>query len=309
MVAYNRSTPINGIRSLSISGTTVTVSAEVALGGTVNTYVYLAAVTSSTMLAVSLISTTSLRTMVYTISGASDPVAGTGTTTNTANATTFIIRPISAGVRWVVIYRSTVSTVNTLLASTQEPTANCDLLVSGSKAIFLNCTQAAANVLIDTAGTASKGAELPTVSSSNAIGISATNNVARFACVTASAAFIVAYDFSGSSLTHIVVSKLSVGTNGFPALGTPPFDGTRYPAILIGTHTFCVGAQASAVGARVPRIVGNAIDAPPIKMPRYDDLSSVGGLSAAGSRSNETWGYTSASVANGGRLTRVESVT
>ncbi len=327
VVAYNRATNVNGIRSLSISGTTVTVSNEVGLDGTANTYVYLATVTSTTMLAVSLIASTSLRTMVYTISGASDPVAGTGTTTNTANATTFIIRPISAGVRWVVVYRSntasdidgsvisvagtvsTVSTVNTLIATTQEPTTNCDMLVVGSKAIFLNSSITKANILTDSAGTASKGTAITVMNGSNAIGISATASVARFVCATTSSVLLEVFDCSGASLTVTSVTAMSAGTLGFPALGTTSFDGTRYPAIFVGSQTLCVGAQGSEIASRIPRIIGNALDAPPTKMPRFDDLTTVNVLSAPG-RSNETWGYTTnTGSGGGGRLSRTESVT
>ncbi len=327
VVAYATAGPLNKIRSLSISGTTVTISTnEISLDGTATNFVALYAVTSSTMLAISMITTTSLRTMVYTISGSSDPAAGTGTTTASTTIGGFRSLPISSGTRWAVLYQDsastnsggiisvsgTVSIISTAVTTTSntDPTANItgsDMFVSGSKLVVC-ASQGIINILTDSAGTASAGTQVTTGAMSGVNALLASGNTARFVGGTSTLSTFVSFDFSGSSPVLGYFAKLTMGTNGFPVTNTPPSN-ARYPAVFGGTRSYVVGIQAGQLDSRTPRVVGTALDAPPNKMLQLDVLSTPGTLSVAGSRTNESWAYTTVVTTGVGQITRVESVT
>ncbi len=336
VVGYNCSGPSNQIRSLSISGTTVTISTnEVALDGTANTFIYLAAASSSVMLAVSLIASTSLRTNAYTISGSADPVVGTGTTTNLAAITNYRILPMSGGATWGVVYMNTGSTalsasvisvdtgtVTSTLSSVAsfiatggafEPLTAGDMIVAGSKLIFATTTTAGslANILTDTSGSASAGTAIGIVASANTNAISAAANNARFMGSSSTAASVINLDYSGASPVLTSGYTLAGGTNVWSALSAPFFSGVRNTGMLVGAQTFAVAAQTSTVGARVPRMIGTVLDAPPTQFIAPTSFAAAATLTAPGSRSNESWSYVANFLAPAtvAQVARVESVT
>lgn len=166
--SYSVAGPVRQIRALSISGTTVTIGSAEVLDGTAGGLI---AASSDKVIAVST-ATTHLYTKPYTVSGSSLS-AGTGTdTTGSANASIRSFAPL--GTRWFVcvnngatgVYGDVVSlsgTTTTVSRATMFASGSSvdEIVVDGSKVLFLgNGSTNNANILTDTAGTASAGSAI-----------------------------------------------------------------------------------------------------------------------------------------------------
>lgn len=180
VTSYTVATPAAQIRALSISGTTVTIGAASVLDGTAGGLIAAAA---NHVIAVST-ATSNLYTKPYLVT-TSTLTAGTGSATGTG-ATTTLQKLAALGTRWFVANldqsgasilggvislnatgngTTTISTV-TLLSSASNLR---DAIVVGSNKVLLlgNQTSSNANLLTDTAGTASAGTAI-TLSDGNA---------------------------------------------------------------------------------------------------------------------------------------------
>ncbi len=169
VTSYTVTTPAAQIRALSISGTTVTIGAASVLTGTAGGLIAAAA---NHVIAVST-ATTTLTTTPYLVIG-STLTTGIGTTTTSGTMT--LNKLFALGTRWATCYNdggivpmggiislnatgngtTTISTVNVLGAG--AGTLQDAIVVSNSKVLMLaNSTTNNANILTDTAGTASAG--------------------------------------------------------------------------------------------------------------------------------------------------------
>lgn len=164
VTSYRVDTPACQIRALTVSGTTVTIGSASVLSGTAGGLV---AASSSVVIAVST-ATTSIYTTPYTVSGSTLTV-GTGTTTTSSTMT--LDKLAALGTRWYVGYNDGGSTVKAgvvTLSGTTTTISTVTLLSSGTitdaivvgsnKVLVLSDTTSSnANILTDTAGTASAG--------------------------------------------------------------------------------------------------------------------------------------------------------
>lgn len=166
--SYSVSGPVRQIRALSISGTTVTIGSAEVLDGTDGGLI---AMGDSTHVIAASTATTHLYTKPYLVSG-STLTAGTGTDTNSG---TMMLNKLAAlGTRWYVGYNDGGSTVKggvvslnatgngttTIIAATlfSAGTLQDAIIVGSDKVLALNDqTTNNANILTDTAGTASAG--------------------------------------------------------------------------------------------------------------------------------------------------------
>ena len=167
VTSYRVATPAAQIRALSVSGTTVTIGAATVLDGTTGGLIAAAA---NHVIAVSTAGA-SLYTKPYLVA-ASTLSAGTGTTTTGTSAS--LNKVASLGARWLTLH--SVDGGNNLAAgvvslstsgngTTTISTATCmaqqladAIVVSANKVLILGTNTAYnANILTDTAGTASAG--------------------------------------------------------------------------------------------------------------------------------------------------------
>ncbi len=266
-----------------------------------------------------------------------DPVAGTGTSTSLAAITNYRILPMSAGATWGVVYMntgstalsasvisvntgtvtSTLSTVASFLATgtAVEPFNGGDMIVAGSKLIFLTNSTAGQliNILTDASGTASAGTAIaaPTITNGIANAISASGNNARFIMAASGGSVLFNVDYSGASAVLTTVQKLVVASNGIATLNASLFSGSRNPGLSIGTQTYVLGNQQNEVGSRLVRIIGTVMDTPTTPFNAFDIFGIGSGAQAPGTRTNEGWAYTANLAGSNsiGQLSRVESVT
>jgi hypothetical protein len=167
VTSYTVATPAAQIRALSISGTTVTIGSAEVLGGTTGGLIV--AASSTIVIAVSG-NATVVTTTPYTVSG-STLSAGTGSTTGSLNTKT-VSKLFALGSRWCVLFLNggtdlyggiislsgTTTTVSAVYLEMGAGSVADAMLVSASKAIVLGtATTNNANILTDTAGTASVG--------------------------------------------------------------------------------------------------------------------------------------------------------
>lgn len=167
ITSYTVATPAAQIREITVSGTTPTISAATVLGGTAGGLIV--AGDSTHVIAVST-ATANLYTKPYTIGGLA---AGTGTTT-AAGFTIGACKLTALGSRWAVIYPSntgsggtsggiiSLSSDTTTISTVSLVAANnglADAIVVGSSKVLVlgNDSSGNANILTDSAGTASAG--------------------------------------------------------------------------------------------------------------------------------------------------------
>lgn len=199
--SYAVATPAAQIRALSISGTTVTIGSAEVLDGTAGGLIALG--DSTHVIAVSA-ATTHVYTKPYTVSG-STLTPGTGTDT-TGSATAVIRSFAPLGSRWCVcvnngatgVYGDVVSlsgTTTTVSRATMFASGSPvdEIVVGNNKVLFLgNGSTNNANILTDTAGTASAG---------TAITLSAQTSRA---CLYASGTDVFVQDGTTTYLVHKV---------------------------------------------------------------------------------------------------------
>jgi len=167
VTSYTVSGPAAQIRALSISGTTVTIGSAAVLDGTAGGLI--ADGGSSKVIAVST-ATTQIYTKPYTVSGATLS-AGTGTNTDASPDTYTLNKLFALGSYWCVLAKNTSIQVRggiVTLSGTTTTISWANLFTTGSftdaivvgsnKVLALNDgTSNNANILTNTAGTASAG--------------------------------------------------------------------------------------------------------------------------------------------------------
>ena len=221
VLGYSRATSIGCIRAITISGTAVTVGAEVALPGVSAPHLY--AVTSGVVLAINAIASGAVFATPYTVSGSSLAV-GTGAiiASNSANVGGF--RSFPVGSRWGIVFNgtsefvsaaivsvsttvATASTLQNVLSSTTDAVSTTtEVVVSGSK-FALVCGSASQglciNVITDTAGTASKGTALAyggyTLSTNCTVITRLSGSSATVVASTNASTLCYSFDISGAS--------------------------------------------------------------------------------------------------------------
>lgn len=175
--SYTVTTPAAQIRGITVSGTTVSISAAMVLNGTAGGLI---AATADKVIAVST-ATTHLYTKPYTLSAGPTLTAGTGTDSTVVNAALLLaLTPL--GTRWATLYRNsggsehiggvislsgTTTTISVATLLSGAVGYQDAIVVSASKILYLNSdTSNNCNILTDSAGTASAGTAI-TLSSAN----------------------------------------------------------------------------------------------------------------------------------------------
>ena len=179
---YGDVSEISCLRAITVSGTTPTIGAESVLTGYRQSFIGYA-VSSTVMLAVST-SNTSLQAIPVTVSGTTLTQGTQATTTVTSGNFKVSMQPLSSG-RWAVLFANTfwragvVTVTGTTATLSQINTAqgygsgtDFSMYVIGSQALIHK--NGWANVLTDTAGTASLGTEITSGVSGIAFGYTAT---------------------------------------------------------------------------------------------------------------------------------------
>lgn len=183
VTSYTVATPAAQIRAMSISGTTVTIGAASVLDGTASGLI--AAATSHVIAVSEVPATFTSYSKPYLVSGSS-LTAGTGTSTAVGAAATNGSKLAALGTRWFTIWNvagsvacyaniislnatgngtTTVSNVTILANGFTDA-----IVVSSSKVLVLgNATSSNANILTDTAGTASAGTAITLSSGTNRV--------------------------------------------------------------------------------------------------------------------------------------------
>lgn len=206
VTSYTVATPAAQIRALSISGTTVTIGSATVLQGTVGGLIV--AASSDKVIAVSAISGTQYF-KPYTVSGSSIS-AGTGATKSGAGTDLYKFGTFSSGRFFVILKQATTSELGgvvltlsgtTISASTLVtlcggglPSVCADAIVVGSNKVLVLSTDTTgnANILTDTAGTASAGTA-----------ITLSSQTTR-ACLYASGTDVAVQEGTTTYLAHMV---------------------------------------------------------------------------------------------------------
>lgn len=218
VTSYTVATPAAQIRALSISGTTVTIGSATVLQGTVGGLIV--AADSTHIIAASYTSGIDYCDP-YTISGSTITIGTGGVTTNYGGAIGATVKLFALGTRFVFLLQASASTVGRLMSvsgnalttstiSTIGTGAIADAIVVGINKVLVLGTGSSnnANILTDTAGTASAGTA-----------ITLDGNTAR-QCLYVSGTDVAVQNGTTSSYTVTMVScsganpVISSSTNG-----------------------------------------------------------------------------------------------
>lgn len=241
---YSSNSYVTSFRAFTISGTTVTIGAQLASAGNQG-YGTIYALGSTTFLSVTLTGSTALVPRVYSVSGTTITAGAAAPSLPSTAISRFRVMPF--GSRWLVAYAGTsLGTFSLLSVSGTTVTASTVTLggafssvsgavamqYSGSKAIvaYTRSGNLYANILTDTAGTLSQGTELslnPTVGSVSSVVIS--GNYASFVGDSAGSAGLYGYtvDFSGSSPSLYSSQVIAVANQTYQTFGVEPIDNTK----------------------------------------------------------------------------------
>lgn len=313
--SYSRSTNVQGIRAITVSGTTPTIGAEYA-APPVNLQTANLFATGSVVRVVSA-SASQLYCTPLTVSG-STLTLGTGTNTQ-ASSVTFrafmtgdgnIVVHYLDSYQWCAIFKLTGTTEAVSIAYV-DTNANATVLtsdciaVSSSKTVFLghnNSNTWIANIITDTAGTASRGTTLTGLAIGTISDISAlimSGNSARFAVGTNGARLQLTLDCSGASP---VLSVLQSITDAFGNYCASPAASDRYgirqPKQLIAGQT----AYLFNINLAALRLNPASIEI--THPPQFRTAPTVG---FAGANTNESWSTGNYVSPNGFFITRVEA--
>jgi hypothetical protein len=286
--SYHRSTTTTALRAVTISGTAATIGAEVATSTSAATpdwhnAAHLYAVTSSIVLAIGVVSNSAAGyAKPYTLSG-STLTLGTGTTFGTATGGP-ALRTLSIGSRWMVMWCEGAggSTMSAAVISVSGTTAsltsvtsvftglgaefNVALVVdaqriSSSKVLVVgrNATVLRTNLLVDTAGTISKGTEYdPDFASqtwTSATIVSVTGNDARlYLPAVAGLGLVVTLDCSGTSPVATYADYLTPAAN--PAYPSYSKEVTAHPSMLKCGLGWASILSAPITAVSLPIVVG-----------------------------------------------------
>lgn len=247
VVSYGRATNVSAIRAISVSGVTPTIGAESALTPSVATAAALYA--SGSVVRCIEASTTTLYAIPYTVSGSTLSVgteATTGTTSvnrrSFVNAGGNIIVEYTNTTHYAAIFKLTTTTeavsAASLGTSVTVPGDSDYYAFSATKTAFFGVSGGTwyANILTDTAGTASAGTQITgAVVSSIAgtpCGMFASGNNVYFGAGTADAEkYEFTFDCSGTSPVLGDVVVLTGLTNLQPTGGADKY-GVRNPRML-----------------------------------------------------------------------------
>ncbi len=168
VTSYTVATPAAQIRALSISGNTVTIGAASVLGGTTGGLI---AASGSIVIATS-VGAGVLTVAPYTVSGSTLTI-GTGATAATGTYSASGVKLTPLGTRWAaIVYNSvngttgvvislsatTITLTIAVLVTDTSALPNDAIVVGSNKILYLHTTTTNnANILTDTAGTASAG--------------------------------------------------------------------------------------------------------------------------------------------------------
>ena len=224
-IIYAIDTPASQIRALSISGTSVTISAAAVLPGTTANIAQLVA--SSTIVIAASCTATNVYTTPYTFSGSSTPSVGTGTTTGASSAPN-IVNFAALGTRWfiaftdgsggttpkvgVVSLSGTTTTISTAAVSGTNTSYSGSFAISSSKMLcYTSGATLNVNILTDSAGTASLGTAITVSSGSARAGVYLSGTNVVFYDNPSSAPDIHVLDCSGAS--PVVTASYSTLSN------------------------------------------------------------------------------------------------
>ncbi len=330
VVMYSSAAPANTMRAMTISGTTVTIGNEASATGTSTTYGYIIGVTATVFLTLTLTSGTGVYAKPFSISGTTISAGTEASVTGLTGNSTMRVSPISSGARWAMIYRNAATTdiaasivsvsgsVASLTSATlitgsgpADVTAPSGLIVDGSKLIFVDTNLGVANILTDTAGTASAGTQITVPTGGVGTGFVpyyATGNVARIMMTSAGQAVLVVLGYSGASPTLTEAFVYTI-TNGYLGqLAIQPFDSSRSPQTIVGEQTLSLSTfTGTATGMRAPVAAGNVLLPRYLRMSLEETLNTNAVLAAVGQ--NGTWNYSAAVLNPLGMVQLIEGVT
>lgn len=260
VVSYTVATPAAQIRAISISGTTVTIGNATVLDGTDSLIV----AASGDKVIAATTATTHLYTKPYTVSG-STLSPGTGTDTNSGAMGLYKFAPL--GSRWAILYNdagvikggivslsgtTTTISVATLFSSGVLSDA---IIVSGKILALNNQTTNNANILTDTAGTASGGTAITlSAAGSRACGYADGTSAVVFETGTNPEVAIVSCSgaspvltrlFKSSSLTNVGLSFVNTASNGLLTRPATRLHGSRFVGHFLNTGTSSFNALAA----------------------------------------------------------------
>lgn len=285
VVSYGVATPQSEARAISVSGTTPTIGAAGTHGATSTAAILFA---SGSIVRCVSATASSLQCKPYTVSG-STLSAGTNAvvTTTTASIRAFlngngnIVCHYLNTTHYATIFKLTgtveaASSVSLGTAPTSV-TATADFVqVTASKTAFVYYPAGSiwyANILTDTAGTASAGTEISgsaNGSYSYVAGLATSGNSARFAVGTNTTHAQVTLDGSGSSPVLSAYSQLNAVTSSVGVLAASDAYGVKsYRVLISGQSAYGLAMNANyydqhltpnSIGRRIPiSITTNAI--------------------------------------------------
>lgn len=217
VTSYSVTTTDFELRGITVSGVAVALSAAVGLDGASGGLI----VASGDKVIAASTYMTHLYTRPYTLSAGPTLTPGTGTDTNSGTMT--LNKFFALGTRWCVLYNDGGSTVKggivslsgtttTISAATLHSAGTLrDAIVVNGKVLTLNNqTTNNANLLTDSAGTASAGTAITTTSTMGASGVCLyANSTNATICGGTTAQHLFVIDCSGSSP---VTSQRKIGT-------------------------------------------------------------------------------------------------
>jgi hypothetical protein len=314
VTSYTVATPAAQIRALSISGTTVTIGSATVLDGTAGGLI---AASSDKVIAVST-ATTHLYTKPYTVSG-STLTPGTGT--DSAPGSTIVLYKFFAlGSRWCVLFNDssvgpygavvslsgTTATISSVATITKNTSVVVDAIVVGSNKVLVlaNSNDTNANILTDTAGTASAGTAITLDAGTvkRAMYVNGTS-VAVYSPIAATTSWVNYVDCSGASPVLTLNSRLNVSTDQTDTFAGSNSVLSRSPQAIFGTN-FCQNYHTATVGVfSFLRVSGAGAIA---LLPRsYYGVRNSSGISTCyrGKADSERWVADAATV-----ITKIECV-
>jgi len=294
VTSYRVATPAAEIRALSISGTAVTIGSASVLSGTAGGLI---AASANHVIAVST-ATTTLTTTPYLVSG-STLTTGTGTTTTSGTMT--LDKLAALGTRWYVGYndggstvRGGVVSINTTgngtttisLATLMAAGAITDaIVVSSSKVLVLNNqTSNNANLLTDTAGTASAGTAitLTTQTERSAVYVSGTNVIVNDGSSTQ---LIVSVDCSGASPVFISRQQTSAAAQYASSFRTSNAVLSRSAYGVYGSAF----AQETTANTNPTSTSQSLVVRGDVALTRISQMPKINGLNYRGKTASENW--------------------
>lgn len=298
VTSYTVDTPAAQIRALSISGTTVTIGSATVLDGTAGGLIASASTTG--VIAVS--SGTSAYFKYYGVSG-STITPGTGATYG--SATTTIVKLFPLGTRWGVLFMdgtSSIASVLSLSGTTVTRSGDvipwggggsyADAIVVGSNKALLLSTRTTnnANILTDTAGTASAGTAITLDGGTfkAALYVSGTD---VYVGSLATNVFVHKIDCSGVSA--VLTSSQNVGTNTPNAqsfITTSNSVLSRTPENTYGTSFAQSLIVSAAAQVQLPRVQNGILSAVSRNKYSYAGANtSVSDTAYRGKSDSERW--------------------